>query len=605
MRSKVSFRRPGERRRGVVAVQVAVALVLLLGFAALTVDIGVIYNTRADLQRTADAAALAAAAKLADYSKGDPIPLARQAAVDFVRANHVFGKEMELDLNADVRFGRASFNEETGLYDFTPTESLPDAVRISVRHTKDSPNGSAQLFFARIFGVHDTQISAQATAIMVPRDIALVADLSASHNDDSELSNYPSQDVNLWDVWDAWPGGYDEIDYGVWEPEEIPPEWIEMGGEVPQAAGPAWGFFKKLGFGQQLISQDYDPVVDGGLIRLAYKENWTDATLRQYLSDRGYVEAEVDAMMSSTYDANGAYRYRVAVALGLAYWNSGIPGGLWEQRGAPPGNANAWVGSGEVEWAEPFHERTLDQSASIFYDYINGFMKGTNSRLYATNADFRYRFGVKTFLTYLMERRYDHADTPEWANTPHQPMAAVKDAVGHMVDFIDGLNTDDQLSLEVYGTTGRHEVDLTMDVQDVNDRMSALQAGHYDGWTNMGGGLQRALDELTSGRARHTSKKMIVLLTDGFANVDQYGNTGNEQAGADYARMKAEEAATLGFTIFCVSVGANSNISLMEEIAELGGGEHFHAEGSIEQYSAQLEAIFRELGGRRPVELIE
>ena len=48
------------RRRGVVAVLVAVILVTLLGFAALTVDVGAMYNARAELQRSADAAALAA-----------------------------------------------------------------------------------------------------------------------------------------------------------------------------------------------------------------------------------------------------------------------------------------------------------------------------------------------------------------------------------------------------------------------------------------------------------------------------------------------------------------------------------------------------------------
>ena len=35
---------------------------VLLGFGALTIDVGVMYNVRADLQRSADAAALAGAA---------------------------------------------------------------------------------------------------------------------------------------------------------------------------------------------------------------------------------------------------------------------------------------------------------------------------------------------------------------------------------------------------------------------------------------------------------------------------------------------------------------------------------------------------------------
>ena len=50
------------RRRGVVVVQVAVLLTVLLGFVALTVDVGLMYNTKAELQAAADAAALAGAA---------------------------------------------------------------------------------------------------------------------------------------------------------------------------------------------------------------------------------------------------------------------------------------------------------------------------------------------------------------------------------------------------------------------------------------------------------------------------------------------------------------------------------------------------------------
>jgi hypothetical protein len=43
----------------------------------------------------------------------------------------------------------------------------------------------------------------------------------------------------------------------------------------------------------------------------------------------------------------------------------------------------------------------------------------------------------------------------------------------------------------------------------------------------------------------------------------------------------------------------------MQQIAQIGGGEHFHAEGTIEQYSAQLDSIFQKLGGKRPVLLVQ
>lgn len=205
----------GPRKRGAVVVNVAILLVVLLGFAALTVDVGVMYNTRADLQRAADAAALAAASRLTEFGGEDPAEKARQTALEYVNSNPVFGKTLTLDLESDVTLGRAVYDEETGEYDFTPTDVLPEAVRVRVRHTGSSPNGSVPLFFARIFGKEDTNMWASALAIVIPRDIAVVADLSGSHTDDSEMSNKDNIEVNMWEVWQSFPGGVANVDeYG-------------------------------------------------------------------------------------------------------------------------------------------------------------------------------------------------------------------------------------------------------------------------------------------------------------------------------------------------------------------------------------------------------
>ena len=96
----------------------------------------------------------------------------------------------------------------------------------------------------------------------------------------------------------------------------------------------------------------------------------------------------------------------------------------------------------------------------------------------------------------------------------------------------------------------------------------------------------------------------MFLLTDGKANVTENGNVGDYTNGPIYAANMAQQAVDKGIRIFCVSVGADSDMALMEQIAQLGSGEHFHAEGSISQYSQQLASIFHLLGSKRPVELI-
>ena len=100
-------RRPRRTRRGAVAAQVAVSLVVLLGFTALTVDVGHLYNARAELQRTADAAALAAVLELGG-GKSDTLVVqdARQTAANYAATNTVLGEGVVLE-QSDIIFGRA------------------------------------------------------------------------------------------------------------------------------------------------------------------------------------------------------------------------------------------------------------------------------------------------------------------------------------------------------------------------------------------------------------------------------------------------------------------------------------------------------------------
>lgn len=592
------------RRRGVTVVLVVMALVVLMGFAALSVDVGAMYNARNDLQRAADSAALAAAARLGDVEQGDPVALARAEAGAYTQMNEVLGRTMTLDSNADVTFLRADYNQAANAYTFTPTEVMPDAVRVRVRMTEGSPNGPLPLFFAGVFGILSTDVSASATATVVPRDIAIAADLSASHTDDSELQHYQSTTINLYDVWNALPGGAFEIG-SVWDQAAIPPSWIDEHGFAAQAAGPAWGYMEKMGYGTMNIDSAYSPVTDPGLVRLAYAQSWSNAQLTTYLTNQGYNAAERTAIMTnSVSDSSTVYPLRVAVAMGLATWNSGVAGGRWSTVGQPAGDGNTSISTSETVWAKQLMGRSLASSATIWTDYINNYMRQTGNEMYAANANFRYRYGVKTFANYLLESRPQNNQTPELANTPAQPMQAVKDSVRHLMDVLVGLDTEDHVSLEVYGQTARHEINLTNNFYQVSDRLNQMQAAHYDRNTNMGGGIQRAMEELSSVRARSTSRKTIILLTDGLANVTATGAF-SYSGGAAYALQKAQEAADRGFRIFAVSVGTEPDLNLMDQIAEIGHGEHFHAEGSIEQYSAQLDSIFATLGGRRPIQLVE
>jgi len=579
---------PDAKRRAVVAVQVAVMGTALIGFAALAIDVGAMYDAKGELQRTADAAAMAAAAMLGDYDE----TTARDTAEEYVLCNPVLGQAVAFAKANDVTFYRAVLNDQ-GQYDLH-TDGNANSVGVILNH-------NLPLYFAGIFGRTSANVSTTAVAMLIPRDIAVVADLSGSHNDDSELRHYKTTTINLHEAWGGFLGGIDDGDDSVWVGDEFADE--------EQMAGPAWGFFKELGYGTVGIDASYDPTADAGLIHLPKYSDWNHAPLEACLAAQGYIPEEVDAIMADAHDSDGAWDERVAAALGLARWYSGMPGGLWEQMGIDPadaGNGNDWVGSGELSWHETFGERSISDSKTVWRDYINSYMSATWTQMYHANNDFRYRFGVKTFTNYLTERRPSNSQTPEFANTRQQPMQSVKEATDQLVATIDALESQDQLSLEIYGTRGRHEIDLTENYSAVSTRLNAMQAGYYDAWTNMGAGILRAREELASDRARGSARKVIFLLTDGYANVpSEYGDGGDYTGGPIYAKDEAELAAAEGIQVFCVSVGSYCDTSLMDYIADVGGGQHLAASGATSaEMSAQLNEIFRHLGGSRPVELI-
>ncbi len=590
------------RKRAITIVLTVVSIPVLLGFAALTVDVGMMYNVRSDLQQAADAGALAAVEAMTyGDSSLDRETRGRLAAKEVVLSNLVRNRALVVS-DSDVVFGRTSFDEVANTFTFTPNNFAPDAVQVTVRHTQNSPNGGVPLIFAAAFGLRYADITASATAISSPRDMSVVVDLSGSTNFDSQLQHAPITEVNIHEVWAALPYGYQETD-STWTDADIQPGWTEPDGTVPQAAGPAWGYLKELGFGDVVVDSTYDPSADAGLVRLPRNSGWNDATLRTSIENRGYSSAEVDAIFSSSYDSNGGYDERVAIALGFAEWQSGKSGGFGDVNGLGGGDGDNRFESNELIWTQSIMGRPVNDSRDIFQDYINNYVSTSNSYMARSNSSFKYQYGAKTFTDYLLARRRSNSQTPELANTPTEPLESMKLAVQYMSDLFTEIDSNDQLSLESYATSANHELDLSHNFDSISSRLQELQAGHYDGSTNLGGGIEQAIIELDSDRGRDSARKVLVLLTDGNANVTASGGF-SLSGGEAYALAAAQEAANRGFRIFTITVGADANQALMQEIAEITQGEHFHAAGSMDQYRAQLRDIFIEIGSRKEPQLI-
>ena len=175
------FSTAGNRRRGVVAVQVAVVLVVLLGFAAMTIDVGRLYRARADLQRAADAAALAGASSYTsdtmmqvrmDIGDGAALESVIQAAVDrvalFSSVNASMGSPTLVEAS-DIATGWINMNSASDVIHTNPEPNAYNAIQVTVRRSSGSINGPVDLFFMSIFGKTEADRAASAVAVFDDR----------------------------------------------------------------------------------------------------------------------------------------------------------------------------------------------------------------------------------------------------------------------------------------------------------------------------------------------------------------------------------------------------------------------------------------------------
>lgn len=161
-------------RRGAITVLSALMTVVLLGVVAFAVDVGYVLSAKQELQRTADATALAACweyGKELSHGKtpADAIIAARLAAVEYAGQNKVGGINPAINVNSNNdAAGDIVFGQLTDFYDANETLStaqpgLFNAVQARIRRDS-SLNGETPYFFARVFGLTGQGLTAEATA---------------------------------------------------------------------------------------------------------------------------------------------------------------------------------------------------------------------------------------------------------------------------------------------------------------------------------------------------------------------------------------------------------------------------------------------------------
>lgn len=169
-------------RRGAIVVLSAICMMMLLGFVALTVDIGFLMETKTQLQAAADGSILSGALELPDgWGPGkvltaEQVKAATGTATQTVAATYKIGEQSSayIDETRDLRFGQRTQNAQ-GAWVETWGVAPYNMVEVTVRRDQPLTGNTATrgdqkipLLFGPIFGNSYASVSAKATAMLVP-----------------------------------------------------------------------------------------------------------------------------------------------------------------------------------------------------------------------------------------------------------------------------------------------------------------------------------------------------------------------------------------------------------------------------------------------------
>ncbi len=160
------------QRRGAVAIFVMVSLVLFMGFAAISIDLGRYYLARTELQRAADLAALASvSAYFTDTGLSQEYDQIRDIA--YSRGAEVASRN--LSLNAAVILAEEDLALGTHYWEYPWTDLDTtgidpfNAAEVELSYGPDSPNGSVPFWFAAAFGTFNGGTTVRARAAILDR----------------------------------------------------------------------------------------------------------------------------------------------------------------------------------------------------------------------------------------------------------------------------------------------------------------------------------------------------------------------------------------------------------------------------------------------------
>jgi len=170
---------------------------------------------------------------------------------------------------------------------------------------------------------------------------------------------------------------------------------------------------------------------------------------------------------------------------------------------------------------------------------------------------------------------------------PAQPLTDAKAAA---VSFVEKAHKDDQVGVVSFASAASFPPDALLsraftEVKDIIRGISILPIGSQN--TNIGDGLKVAIDELETSRHKGAAKRVIILLTDGDANLPI--NDNDDAYPEKYAASMADRARKAGIDLYTIGLGNSVNQAFLRSIATKSS--YFYSALS----SKDLEGIYGEI----------
>jgi Flp pilus assembly protein TadG len=288
-----------DNEKGATIVLVAILLVVIMGIAALAIDIGNLASTKGELQKLADGASLAAAGELGKhYLTGtcDTISLAAiSGRANYVAEQNVAAAKSITLQSSDVVLGCwvedhvfRAFGEGDCNCSSNP---LPNAVKVTA-HRDSEANTPVDTFFAGILGPDAVGLRADAVAALsgpgealgVPIPVGISKAWFDEANWASEDKGFCDQDIKFyptgdltgcagWNVFGSWPSNAAKLAELLEclalpesDPDYCPPPTLTAGDNLVYTGGTvatAFDAMKNLFDTLKVVDPDYPDFPDG------------------------------------------------------------------------------------------------------------------------------------------------------------------------------------------------------------------------------------------------------------------------------------------------------------------------------------------------------